>query len=411
MGSDQDVGSAGDKEFQPADLYRHIESWWGEPFDDKLIERMVAAPQDHLHAFSESLEDLRGGFVESLPEVPPGIIRPTVAPYTVPFYSTRIEDVLPLLLYAHEIVLDKDFLFDSVDPAQLELIVAEPSYGEPIDRYKRFLRELRQAARIRPLVEDGSIKFASILARARDVQEATTDDALVEYLMRVPEIVEFLRWLMFPSGLENRMRMFIDISFFGIVAACDLAATRRAQMLAGGQLEQIVIRSLLEGPVVDNRQLGLQKLAALKVPKMKGDISALVTLRKSGADFAEWRTRLGEALAYVGELGDEASLDEAAEIVYAQLSDGLSHVNQAVKKSPALQALKGGLSGLMVSGISAATTGIMTGNPWTALASGTAAKVADSGVAYVKALQARRKNRLILDVSMLFDPHGSSVDQ
>ena len=64
----------------------------------------------------------------------------------------------------------------------------------------------------------------------------------------------------------------------------------------------------------------------------------------------------------------------------------------------------------MVSGISAATTGVMTGNPWTALASGAAAKVADSGVAYVKALQARRKNRLILDVSMLFDPHRSSVD-
>ena len=390
---------------RPVDLYGHVESWWGESFDDKLIERILAAPKDHLRAFSESLEDLRGGFVESLPEIPPGVLRPTLAPYTVPFYSTNIEDALPLLLYAHEIVLDKDFLFDSVDPAQLDVIDEEPLYGESIDQRKRLSMDLRQAARIRPLVEDGSIKFASIVARARGVREATTDDALVEYFMRVPEVVEFLRWLIFPSGLENRVRAFIDISFFGIVAACDLAAARRAQLLAGSQLEQIVIRSLLEGPVVDNRQVGLQKLASLKVPKMKGDISALVALRKSDADFAEWRTLLGEALTYVGELSDEASLEEAAEIVYAQLSDGLSQVNKAVKKSPALQALKGGLSGLMVSSISAATTGVMTGNPWTALASGAAAKVADAGVTYVKALQARRKGRLILDVSMMFDPH------
>src|SRR5829696_6039811 len=93
MGSDQDVDSAKDKNFQPADLYHHVESWWGEPFDDKLIERIVTAPKEHQRAFSESLEDLRGGLVESLSEIPPGVLRPTwrhtLFPSTAPGLKTQ----------------------------------------------------------------------------------------------------------------------------------------------------------------------------------------------------------------------------------------------------------------------------------------------------------------------------------
>jgi hypothetical protein len=304
-----------------------------------------------------------------------------------------------LLLYAHEIVLDKDFLFESVDPARVGSIYKEPNEQ---------VFALEQAARIRPLVEDGSIRFASILVRALDAKEAATDDALVDYLMRVPEAVEYLRWLPFPSGLDTRIRAFIDISYFGVIAASNLAASQRAHMLARDRLEQFVVRSLFQGPVIDNRQLGLQKLASLKVPDLRGNISTLVALRRSDADFAEWRTRLGEALTYVGELGDGGSLDEAAEVVHAQLSDGLGQVNKAVKKSPALQALKGGATGLALTGVSTAATAAMSGDVGKAAVVGSATKLADAGINYVKALQARRKGRLILDVSMLFD--SSAVD-
>jgi hypothetical protein len=121
----------------------------------------------------------------------------------------------------------------------------------------------------------------------------------------------------------------------------------------------------------------------------------------------------GEALTYVGELAeDEESLSEAAAVVHAQLSDGLSQVNKAVKKSPALQAVKGGLSGFAISGISTMTTELLLGNPsveLVALASAVGASagmVADSGLSYLRTLQARRRGRLIMDVSMLFDPQG-----
>jgi hypothetical protein len=158
--------------------------------------------------------------------------------------------------------------------------------------------------------------------------------------------------------------------------------------------------------------LDLKKLAALNVPAIAGDISSLVNLRRSDEHFAEWRNRLSGALTHIGELSDKESIEEAAGIVYAELSEGLSQVNTAVRRSPALQAAKAGLAGLVISGISETTAEVMTTNPWVdglvAGATGAAAvTVFDVGRNYVKALLARRKGRLIMDVAMLFDPQRS----
>jgi hypothetical protein len=101
--------------------------------------------------------------------------------------------------------------------------------------------------------------------------------------------------------------------------------------------------------------------------------------------------------------------------VYAKLSDGLSQVQKAVKRSPALQAAKAGLTGLVISGVSGTTAEVMTNDPWVRLAAGatgaTAGTVLDAGLNYVKALQTRRKGRLIMDVSMLFDPSRAIDDR
>jgi hypothetical protein len=120
---------------------------------------------------------------------------------------------------------------------------------------------------------------------------------------------------------EESKRLSIYVLRYGsFSAACRLAAEHRAHTLARSQLDEEVIRAILELPTTDVRQINLQKLAALHVPTITG-INNAVALRKSSADFAEWRNRLGEALTYVGELGeDEDSLDGAAEVVYAQLS-------------------------------------------------------------------------------------------
>jgi hypothetical protein len=95
--------------------------------------------------------------------------------------------------------------------------------------------------------------------------------------------------------------------------------------------------------------------------------------------------------------------------VHAQLSDGLVEVQKAVKKSPALQALKGGVQGLYLTGISTAATAITSGDPVKTFIVGSATKAGDVGYQYLKAILARRKDRLIPDVLMMFDPRGEHL--
>jgi hypothetical protein len=134
-------------EVLPADLYRHIESWWGADFDNELIDRMVKAPWEHLEAFKESVDDLKGRLKYTANEIPHGFLRPAVVDNFGIDIPRRI-DALQLLLYAHEILLDGDDLFIDFSPLK-----------NPPDFLVVCLKQLKA---MRPFVEDGSIKFAPI---------------------------------------------------------------------------------------------------------------------------------------------------------------------------------------------------------------------------------------------------------
>jgi hypothetical protein len=303
-------------------------------------------------------------------------------------------DALRLLLYAHEILIDTGDLF-------LDF--------HPLNNSDSLAVSLKQIKAMRPFVDDGSIKTASIDSIGRHPSH------LAEYqrvMMQAGEIlmqVEEERTKLDSIGLdfwdeesrkewselgEESKRFIIYVSRYRqISAACRLAARHCAHTLARNRLDEEVIRAMLQPSTTDIRQVNLQKLAALHVPTITG-IDNVVALPKSSADFAEWRNRLGEALTYVGELGeDDGSVDEAAEVLHAQLSDGLSQVNKAVKKSPALQSVKGGLTGLAVSGISAMTTELLLGDQSVGLVAAASAAgagagmVVDAGVSYLNALQ------------------------
>jgi hypothetical protein len=276
-------------------------------------------------------------------------------------------------------------------------------------------KALKRLIKMRPLVEDGSIRFA-LMSRG---YTSTLDD--LQKLLASPDIALYLDryWTEVTRGVDtpidfldpnispHAIRMTAYVAFAAMNGACQLAAAQKAHLLALKKNDQDVLRILLEQPVVDNSHVLLHKLAALKVPNMTGDIDSLVALRKSEGAFAQWRTHLGNALTYVGDLTDEQSVDEAADVVYAHLLDGLSQIQKAFKKSPALQALKGGAQGMFLTGISTAATAMTSGDPVKSFIVGSATKAGDVGYQYVKALVARRKDRLIPDVMMLFDPEGS----
>jgi hypothetical protein len=103
----------------PAKIYEHIESWRGEDFDDKLIDRIANAPIEHQSAFQETLLAM-SGLTEApdfLPELPRGVLRPAVT--TVRSEPTDDESGLSglrLLLYTPEIVLDAQRIHNDFDP-------------------------------------------------------------------------------------------------------------------------------------------------------------------------------------------------------------------------------------------------------------------------------------------------------
>jgi hypothetical protein len=316
-GEDMDT-SPDDEEWaqiEPADLYGHIENWWGAPFDDELIDRMVNAPWEHLEAFAESVDDLRGRVKNTANEIPPGFLRPAVVDnFGIDF--PRRTDALQLLLYAHEILLDTVDLFIDFDPMK---------------NSAEFLTvSLKQIKAMRPFVEDGSIKIASVRSAGMHPSQTGEYSRVMmqagEIMMQVEkerakldsidvEIWDEASRKNWSKLSDESKRFNIYVSRYGnISAACNLAARHRAHTLARSRMDEEVIRAMLQPRTMDVRQVNLQKLAALHVPTITG-INNVIALRKSSADFAEWRNRLGEALTYVGELpADDESVDEAAEV-------------------------------------------------------------------------------------------------
>jgi hypothetical protein len=208
---------------------------------------------------------------------------------------------------------------------------------------------------------------------------------------------------------EELLAVLALVSCTGVLQAFSYAEKHLGHVLTRDRLDRSMLRALLHRPMIDNSLIDLQKLATLRVPAMGGSIDALVKIRKSDDDFRKWREHLKEALRDVGSLTeDTSSLKEASEIVTTHLSDGLNNIEKAVNKSPALQAAKAGLTGLVISGISGTTTEVMTGDPLVGVTAGAmggaAAGFLDAGFSYIKALQERRRGQLIMDVSMLFDP-------
>ena|SRR5829696_6686006 len=128
---------------KPTAFFDHIEVWWGEPFDGKLIERMAKAPKKHRRAFKENLTPFWANLYLGFPAIPPGVLRPGVATTEIEPRSARRIEGLRLLLYAHEVVLD---LLDLIGDLHFWIYQGDTYSGS-----------LKQLAKLRPLIEDGSI--------------------------------------------------------------------------------------------------------------------------------------------------------------------------------------------------------------------------------------------------------------
>jgi hypothetical protein len=426
-------------------LYSSIERWWGEELTASLADKASSAPADQIEAFLDELDvshlsqmealvgehealldelrvsgshlgaraasdamtsqvdaffdelEVSGGW--ALPDKQPGILRPLVG--TNGFYQGLNSNVaLRLLLYVPEVALEREPL-----DGLFELRGKRVTH-----RSRKVMRSiLGELADLRPFAYQGIVSFTLVSpAGYPGVPSLWEVDALAN-----PAVRDLARRLASDDlGIlpEDRLLGF-DIFLATILktyfAAQKMGMARMSQgtanPLSRTQIERQLLSALLYREIGDDRYSLMSTLAQLPVPDFSDNPKLLVQLRNNDEKFNAWRQKLGAALSHVSELPDSADLDEASAIVKTELLSALSDVERSTKQSTALQAASQGVVQFGVSAVGAVSAGLATGNPVAGLIGGASTQLAQFAVNYLKALRAKRSDRLVLSLAASFD--------
>lgn len=378
-------------------LYSHIEHWCGNSLAVELADAVSAAPAEQIVAFSQSFD---GGPSTGIGELmAAGSLRPLVAPPDLWRDRPTVDSIpmaLRLLLYVPEVILESDFLAILF------------SFDAPADVTPERRTELRQTLRalsvLRPLALSGAVHVSHVLGKAAHpshfgrAREAISDPDMANLAREIGGIPPEAD--VDPADLAHILRSHFGVLYF----ACNLAKQRLATPLALSEADIRVLSATLSRQIQDGRHTTVSHLAGLSVPEFQHNTDLLVRLRNDDAAFGEWREKLGRALTAIDSMPDSADMSEAADIVRMELESATVQVNQSVSRSPALTAIKGGLRRIGIDAIGAGTAGLITGNPFVALAALGASQLADTALSYVSERSQHRSDRLILDVIASFTP-------
>lgn len=388
----------------PREVYRYIENWWGDSFDEQLIKRIAHAPIEHRIAFGLSLRvDCSPVAVPNglLPVVPESIVRG--GPRLVSESGEGLLTALRLLLYAQEVVIAQERL-----PLPHVQVIDRDDDDFPgfFAREEHVEAELTKLMQIRALVESDQLQFGKLSQGAgffetSELWGQLLGDNQAEALLKQHTIYQ-------PEWLRSRdPTIDLRLQAGGVLSALNLVTEVGGQIVALSDIEEYVRDRLLGAQIGDRRLMVVERLAALRVPEFFGNLENLVEIRQSEESFAEWRKRLADSVGALQGLGrSEDGLVQASQIIHDNLMDGLIPIQGRVRRSSALTAASQGVRGFAISGVSAATTGLITGNPWVALASGATGKIADSIVQYFENRKSARSDQLLLDLALSFKPNA-----
>jgi hypothetical protein len=441
-------GARGPSQEGTSRLYSSIEQWWGEELTASLAEKASSAPADQIEAFLDELDvsgshlsqihalldeqeafldglhvsgshlgvravidamrsqveaffdelDVSGGW--ALPDKQPGILRPLVGTNGFRYQGLNSNVALRLLLYVPEVALER-----------------EPLDGLFELRGKRVTHRSRKVMRLilgdladlRPFVYQGIVSFTLVSpARHPGGSLLWEVDALAN-----PAVRDLARQLAsddlgkLPEDRLLGNDLYLATILRSYFAAQKMGMARMSQgtanPLSRTEIERQLLSALLYREIGDGRYSLMSTLAQLPVPDFSDNPKLLVQLRNNDEKFNAWRQKLGAALSHVGELPDSADLDEASAIVKTELLSALSDVERSTKQSTALQAARQGVVQFGVSAVGAVSAGLATGNPVAGLIGGASTQLAQFAVNYLKALRAKRSDRLVLSLAALFD--------
>ncbi len=391
-----------------SDPYSLITKFWGEPLDEALADRIVAAPEAHLDVFESFLYEHQGGMAAP-PALAPGHLRPVLAPSLPDLIRGRTSalDVAPLatviLLYAHEVILEDPSLFLISDNAA----------------------ERRRAAHIllqlAPLSRDGAVHFRPVAASKRHPSNmpASTLGGLVQHsddlILRSSLNAWVQRIRATDSAAANldpdAVREELAYSL-GMDASTHLRRQQvwgpRSHALLRSDAEAVVLRLLLESGQRDRRSSRLTQLLQLEVPRFDTRMgTTLVSARRQDGEFAEWRESLAAALdeIVVDDLMDPAALKTARAVLHEELEPIRSRVQKSVDKSSALSAVSNGLNGFAIAAVAGGIGFLAGGNIASALASAVAGKAIETGRDVLRSSRGHKSATALRDLAMIFkDP-------
>ena len=389
-----------------SDPFGSIQEYWGEELSPELAERIINAPMSHLNHFHSFLIDRTFELEHSLPALSPGELRPIISAGAVDITShfdfTAVRFAAPLLLYAHEVVLnDVSYKLCSDNP-EIRRLIADWLIA------------------IRPLFDERAVHFRIIESRKRHPSWGPDRAPFTEAINELndPDIERFVDRCVTKipayaelSGTEQaRFRgevlyqLGVDVSsYYGY----ERIWPRKVHRLLRSRAEYVVMRTLFEHVAAvdgDAEVLRLLRLSQLAMPGLVPDTKSLVVVRRAGDEFAAFRHHLALALSQLDlrDGADPKELDRARELIAAECEPIRARLNMAVEKSPALEALKTGTVGFGVSALAAVGGFAAGGSLTSAVASAAVAKATDASLAYIRAYKKRREAERIADLVATF---------
>lgn len=268
---------------------------------------------------------------------------------------------------------------------------------------------LRALLAAQPLAESGAIRFFRYPPRINHPSRGhgfTNMEALRE-LPNSEEVVELM------NEISNRNRDDGALSLQIFHARSSLGVSLGLSESNPGTFN-MVVESAAEAALLpiglytagraatDIGGLNLSKLAALTVPQINP--RGVWAVRRSSEEFAEWRAALGSALGDIEGIGadDERWHAEATDIIASALRPVQTRLNKIIASSPALEALRIGVTDLSYSAVGAATGALAGGSLVSGLTGAAGGKGAEVVVSYLRNLRKRREGKAVLDLVMSF---------
>lgn len=384
--------------------YQEIREWWGEELDSKLVDRIINAPQTHLDEFEVWLTSHSQIAERQMSELLPGMLRPIVSSDAIALlHGDSIDSLpraaLPLLLYAHEVVVD----------------YITPSLCSNDPRTRRHVANW--LLDVRPLYDDGLLHFRILRSRKRHPSTTRQFNELLPEVMSLKSepIEHFCRiaWRQWSgSGIDFATlregiiaNLLLDVTAF--YNAHERVWPGKVHRLVQSNAEYEVLRWVFQrvgGGRTDSPNLDLLQLSRLAVPNYTPNARDLAVIRRTDSLFADFRKSLRQALQSI-ELPNEPDSGVVAQVqhkLHEELEPIVTHLTSASKKSPALESLRTGVTGLGVSAVAAVAGGLVGGNATTAIMSATATKALDGLLAYARAYKERKRALRSLDLVTTF---------